>query len=83
MATLAVRLALAALNKALVKSFPNSTQKVSRKRGRVKKRKLCPKKLCQLRGSPQNFGTTWEQTLPNTVQNRGARHRTMLDEPTI
>jgi hypothetical protein len=28
------------------------------------------------------LGTTWEQTLPNTVQNHDAGHRKMLDEPT-
>jgi hypothetical protein len=35
------------------------------------------------RASPfTNVGTTWEQTLTNTVQSRDARHRKMLDEPT-
>jgi len=29
-----------------------------------------------------NLGTTWEQTLTNTMQNHDARHRKMLDEPT-
>jgi hypothetical protein len=30
----------------------------------------------------RNLGTTWEQTLTNTVQNRDTGHRKMLDEPT-
>jgi hypothetical protein len=51
MATLAVRLALAALNKALVKSLPNSTQKVSRKRGRVKAPETVPILVCHFKGS--------------------------------
>jgi hypothetical protein len=35
----------------------------------LRKRKLCPKKLCHLRGSPHNLGTTWEQLGPNRDQN--------------
>jgi len=31
----------------------------------------------------EKLGTTWELTMPNTLQNRDAGHRKMLDEPTI
>jgi len=41
--------------------------------------------LSELNGFPserQKMGTTWEQTLPNSVQSRDARHRKRQDEPT-
>jgi DNA-binding NtrC family response regulator len=40
----------------------------------------CAQSFCDTLGV---HPTTWEQTVPNTVQNRDARHRKMLDEPTI
>ena len=42
----------------------------------------CPIICLTIGVQSEKLGTTWEQTLTNTVQNRDARHRKMLDEPT-
>src|ERR1700722_4460182 len=42
----------------------------------------CPIICLTIGVQSDKLGTTWEQTLTNTVQNRDARHRKMLDEPT-
>src|SRR5882762_473480 len=41
----------------------------------------CAQIICAIQGvHPNKLGTTWEQTMPNTVQNHDARHRKMQDE---
>ena len=49
---------------------PGFDPDLSRKWGRVKTRQLCPKNLCQERGSPQKLGATWVQNPPNTARSK-------------
>src|SRR5882762_10299898 len=55
--------------------FPRPLLLLGDARTLLRKRKLCPKKLCRLRGSPHLLGPTWVQLGPTTVSTLPFRAR--------